>query len=67
MNKIHLECAECGNYVGKGITWHNRDEGYSICSECVEDYVDDPKVLLDLYGKPFINRPPTSLELKEQQ
>jgi hypothetical protein len=67
MKKIYLVCAECGAEAGKGFTWHNRDRGNSICSRCVEYYVDKPDELLDLYGKPFIHRPPTSLELKEQQ
>jgi hypothetical protein len=30
-----MACAVCGAHAGYFNQWHNRDDGYGICSDCV--------------------------------
>lgn len=52
-----LTCACCGNYH-KGRQWFNRDDGYGLCNNCIDDCVTDPLDWLEpgcSYGVPGIH------------
>ncbi|MPQ56255.1 hypothetical protein [Duganella sp. FT27W] len=49
-----LTCACCGSYH-KGRQWWNRDDGYGLCNDCIDDCVTDPMDFLEAgasYGVP---------------
>lgn len=55
MGKVQqLTCACCGNYH-KGRQWWNRDDGYGLCNNCIDDCITDPLDFLEAganYGVP---------------
>lgn len=48
---ISLTCACCGTEA-KGRQWHNRDNGYGVCLDCVTNLsqTEKPETLQDWYG-----------------
>lgn len=55
--KVDLETVEvltcaCCHGSAKGRQWHNRDEGYGLCSKCAEwlKGVESPEVMRSNYG-----------------
>ena len=53
----NLTCACCGNYH-KGRQWSNRDDGYGLCNDCIDDCVTNPNDWLEAgcaYGIPGVH------------
>lgn len=46
---LNLTCACCGAYT-RGRQWHNRDNGFGLCPDCIDDVGINDADRQDAYG-----------------
>ena len=73
MKKVHLECSCCGGYAGRFEQFWNQDDGYGVCTRCVDDIIERGEEYMAFHGidinktwgLPDVHRAPASHESKE--